>query len=67
MEPITYTHTVRCFDDKTLTKHFAFVNQAAAYANQLLRAGHKCKIYPYREPKKYIDYVAERLERDGRL
>lgn len=55
-----YTHTVRCFDQKDLTKPFTNIKQATKYANQLLRDGHKIKIYPYREPKRYIDYLAER-------
>lgn len=55
-----YTHTVRCFDDKKLTQNFTDIKRASKYANELLQAGHKCKIYPYREPKRYIDVLAER-------
>lgn len=55
-----YTHTVYCFDDKELTKHFIGVQAAAKYANELLRQKYKVKIYQYRKSKSYIDYVAER-------
>lgn len=54
------THTVYCFTDKEKTKHLSGVDNAAKYANELLRKGYKVKIYPYQPPKKYIDYVAER-------
>lgn len=55
-----YTHTVHCFDDKTKRQHFTSHREAVAYANQLLRAGHKAQIYPYSLSKRYIDYLAER-------
>ena len=56
----TFTHTVYCFTDKAQTAHFTKPSAAAAYANKLLRQKLQCKIYPYREPKRHIDYVAER-------
>ncbi len=55
-----YTHTVMCWTDKTLRKSFEGIEAATAYANELLRAGHKVKIYPYRPPRRYVDIVAER-------
>lgn len=62
-----FTHTVVCFSDGNKRRHFHNINDASTYANELLRAGHKCKIYPYSPPKRPVDYAAERLERDGRL
>jgi hypothetical protein len=55
-----YTHTVHCFDDKLLRKHFAGIEAATEYANELLGQGYKVKIYPYRQPRKYIDILVER-------
>ena len=45
-----FTHTVVCFSDANARKHFYNVFDAAAYANELLRQGKKCKIYAYRPP-----------------
>jgi hypothetical protein len=56
----TFTHTVYCFTDKTRSKHFVTLARATEYANKLLVLGHKCKIYPYRLPRKYVDILAER-------
>lgn len=55
-----YTHTVHCYDDKSLRKHFEGVEAAATYANTLARQRHKVKIFPYTPPRKYIDYLVER-------
>lgn len=58
-----YQWTVRCFSDKAKTKHFiqkGGPGGAVAYANKLLAAGEKAKIYPYSSPKRAIDYIAER-------
>lgn len=55
-----YTHTVVCFDDKTLTKSVEGVEEAAEYANKLLKENHQVKIYPYRPKKSYVDIVAKR-------
>lgn len=57
-----YTHTVHCFDDPSLRKHFMEVEAASRYANELLGKGHQVKIYPYQLPKKHIDYIAENPE-----
>ncbi len=54
------THTVHCFSNKELTKHFPNIRDAAKYANNLLAKKHQIKIYPYRPPRNYIDIVAER-------
>lgn len=62
-----FTHTVVCFSDGNARQNFYNVFDAAAYANELLRQGKKCKIYPYRQPMRPVDYDAARLERDGRL
>lgn len=62
-----FTHTVVCFSDANARQHFYNVSDAAAYANDLLRQGKKCKIYQYRVPMRPVDYAAARLERDGRL
>lgn len=62
-----FTHTVVCFSDANARQHFYNVIDAAAYANELLRQGKKCKIYAYRQPMRPVDYAAARLERDGRL
>lgn len=55
-----YTHTVVCFNDKTLTQSFDNIEKAVKYANKLLRKKHQCKIYPYRPKKSYVDYIAQR-------
>jgi hypothetical protein len=58
-----YQWTVIDFTDRSQTKHFVQKTGkagAVAYVNSLLRAGHKAKIYPYREPRRYVDIVAER-------
>ena len=63
-----FTHTVVCFTggpDKR--RHFYSIQEASAYANQLLASGHKCKVYAYSPPKRPVDYAAERLEKQGRL
>jgi hypothetical protein len=60
MDNQNYNHTVLCFTDKTKTKYFVELTEATTYANKLLRAGHKCKIYPYRPPRRYVDILAER-------
>ena len=57
-----FKHTVRCFDDKSLTKHFTSVSEATAYANELLLDGHKCRVYPYRKPRTYLDILEERYK-----
>ena len=62
-----FTHTVVCFTDANRREHFYNIGDAAKYANNLLRQGHKCKIYAYRQPMRPVDYDAQRLERDGRL
>lgn len=54
-----FTHTVVDFSDNNKKYHFAGVNAAAGKANELLKAGHKCKIYPYKsEYSSRIDYIA---------
>lgn len=60
MEEQQYTHTVHVWTNKALRKHFAGIEAATAYANDLLKQGHKVKIYPYRPVRRYIDIVAER-------
>ena len=62
-----FTHTVVCFSDANKRRHFHSVLEATTYANELLRAGHKCKVYAYSPPKRPVDYAAERLEKQGRL
>lgn len=57
-----FTHTVHCFDDRSLRKHFAGIEKATKYANKLLSQGHKVKLYPYKAVKKRIDYIAENPE-----
>lgn len=54
-----FTHTVHCFTDKTLRKNLPGLHLAIRYANKLLQSGHQVKIYQYRPPKKYIDYLIE--------
>ena len=54
-----YTHTVHCFDDSSKRRHCATKKEAIAYANELLAAGHKVKIYPYRPQRGYVDILAE--------
>ncbi len=54
-----FKYTVHCFDDKKLRKHFTNKREAIVYANQLLAAGHKIKLFDYTQPKRYIDYLAE--------
>lgn len=63
----SFTHTVLCFTDKGKRKNFTNKQEAIDYANSLLREGHKCKVYPYRPPKKYIDIMLERMAKEGRL
>ena len=60
MKQETYTHTVHCFDDKSLRRHFVGVEAATAYANDLLRGGHKVKIFPYK-PFSRVDFMAAKL------
>jgi hypothetical protein len=55
-----FTHTVHCFDDKTLRKHFAGIEAATEYANKLLEQGHKVRIYPYKPARRYVDILVER-------
>lgn len=59
-QPGQYLYTVHCFTDKAKRRHFSYLDQATAYANQLLKEGEKCKLYPYREQRSYVDVVAER-------
>lgn len=54
-----YTKTVRDFTDRANDKHFVDPAEAVAYANDLLRQGHKAKIYDYKPPRSYIDHVIE--------
>jgi hypothetical protein len=55
-----YTHTVHCFDDKSLRKHFVGIEATTEYANKLLMQNHKVKIYLYRPQRRYVDILAER-------
>lgn len=55
-----FTHTVHDYTDKTKRKHFKGIEQATVYANELLRAGHKVKIFSYSLPKRYVDIVVAR-------
>lgn len=55
-----FTKTVKCFTDQSLTRHFWGVEDAAAYANELLAQGHKVQLQDYRKPRRYVDYIAER-------
>jgi len=57
-----YNYTVRCFDDKSLTQHFVSITDSTNYANELLLNGHKCRIYPYRKPRTYLDVLEERYK-----
>ena len=59
-DTLNFTHTVYCFNNKKLTKNFTDGGPAYDYAIRLLRLGHKCKIYPYRPPRRYVDILAER-------
>lgn len=54
-----FTHTVHCFTNKKLRKHFESEAAAVKYANELLKKGEKAKIYPYRPVRRYIDLLAE--------
>lgn len=56
----SYTHTVHCYDNKSLRQHFVSLGKATQYANSLLANGHKVKIFPYTPSRRYIDIVAER-------
>lgn len=59
MESEQYTHTVVCFTEDNKRYDCASHQQAIDKANALLRLGHRCKIYPYRPPRRYVDFVAE--------
>lgn len=60
MEEVKFTHTVHCFDDKSLRKHFEGIEAATEYANKLLREKHRVRIFPYTPPRRYVDIVAAR-------
>lgn len=53
-----FKYTVVCFTDRDKRKFFISKDEAVDYANELLAAGEKCKIYPY-QPKRYVDRLAE--------
>ena len=59
-----FAYTVRCFDDKQLTRHCVSIEEATAYANELLGEKHRCRIYPYQR-RRYVDVVVERAKREG--
>ena len=57
-----YKHTVRCFSDRSLDAHFEQMKDAIEHVNGLLAQGYKAKLYPFRPPKRYVDFLAENEE-----
>lgn len=57
-----FTHTVHCYDDKSLRKHCTSLTEAVDYANGLLKQKHSTAIFPYnyQSGQRYVDIVAER-------
>lgn len=51
------SHTVHCYDDRSKRRHFSDVASASAYANALLAAGLRARIFPYRPPRGYTDFL----------
>jgi len=60
MDNSEYTHTVVIFGETKQSYHFPSHKAAINYANKQLRKGVKCKIYPYRDPRGYVDVLIER-------
>lgn len=59
--PTQPTKTVWCNTNKALTRSFVEPAEAIAYANQLLRSGHRARLADWKPPKQQSDKHFDRL------